>query len=55
MQTIINYSISICPLQSGKCGKGGEKFLKFEYREKEKSFSDEKKNFFHSFSRAIIW
>ena len=45
---IINYSTSICPLESGKCGKEGEKLQKFEYLENEKSFLDEIKNF-HSF------
>ena len=39
---IINYSTWICPLQSGKCRKEGEKWQKFEYPEKEKSFLDEK-------------
>ena len=28
---IINYSTSICPFASGKCGKEGEKLQKFEY------------------------
>ena len=49
---IINYSISICPFDSGKCGK---KEQKFEYLENEKSFLDEIKNIFHIFSRAITW
>ena len=31
------------------------KIHKFEYFEKEKSFSDEIENIFHSFRRAIIW
>ena len=52
---IINYSISICPCESGKCGKKGEKLQKFEYLANEKSFFDEIKNIFHSFWRAIIW
>ena len=34
---IINYSTSIFPLESRKCGKEGEKIQKFEYLEKEKS------------------
>ena len=38
---IISYSTSICPFKSGKCGKGGEKLLKFEYLENEKSIFDE--------------
>ena len=52
---ITNYSTSICPFVSGKCGKEGKKLQKFEYLQKEKSFFDEKKNTFHSFWRAIIW
>ena len=52
---IINYSTSICPFESGKCGKEGKKLQKFEYLENEKSFLDEMKNIFHSFWRAIIW
>ena len=52
---IINYSISICPFESGKCGKEEQKLQKFEYLENEKSFLDETKNIFHSFSRAITW
>ena len=31
------------------------KIQKFEYLENKKSFLDEMKNIFHSFSRAIIW
>ena len=50
---IINYYTSICPFESGKCGK--EKMQKFEYLENEKSFLDELKNIFHRFWRAIIW
>ena len=45
----INYSTSICPFQSGKCGKEGKKLQKPEYPENEKSFLDEVKNIFHSF------
>ena len=52
---IINYSISICPFVSGKCGKEGKKLQKFEYLENKKSFLDEIKNISHSFWRAIIW
>ena len=33
---IINYSTFICPVVSGKCGKGGKKFQKLEYLENEK-------------------
>ena len=46
---IINYSTSICPFISKKCGKEGKKSQKFEYFEIEKSFLDEIKNTFHSF------
>ena len=52
---IINYSISNCPFESGKCGKEEQKLQKFEYLENEKSLLDEIKNIFHSFSRAITW
>ena len=45
----INYSTSICPFESGKCGKEGKKLQKFEYLENEKSFLDEIKNVFHGF------
>ena len=45
----INYSTSICPFVSGKCGKEEKKLQKFEYLEKEKSFLDEIKNIFRSF------
>ena len=37
----INYSTSICPFGSGKCGKEGKKLQKFEYLENVKSFFDE--------------
>ena len=46
---IINYSTSICPFESGNCGKEGKKLQKFEYLENEKSFLDEIENIFHSF------
>ena len=49
----INYSTSICPFESGKCGKEGKKLQKFEYLEKEKSFLDEIKNIFHSVGEKI--
>ena len=49
MHDIINYSTSICPFKSEKCGKEGKKSQKFEYLENEKSFLDEIKNIFHSF------
>ena len=38
---IINYSTSICPFESGKCGKEGKKLQKFEYLENVKGFFDE--------------
>ena len=41
---IINYSI--CPFDSGKCGKERKKLQKFEYLENEKSFLDEMKKHF---------
>ena len=43
---IINYSISICPFESGKCGKEEQKLQKFECLENEKSFLDEIKTLF---------
>ena len=46
---IINYSTSICPFESGNCGKEGEKVQKFEYLKMEKSFLDEIKNIFQKF------
>ena len=46
MHDIINYSTSICPFESGKCGKQEEKLQKPEYLENEKSFLDEIKNIF---------
>ena len=46
---IINYSTSICPFESGKCGKEGKKLQKIEYLENEKRFLDEIKNILHSF------
>ena len=52
---IINYSSSICSFESEKCGRQEEKLQTFEYLENEKSFSDEIKDIFHSFSSAIIW
>ena len=43
---IINYSTSICPFESGKCGKEEKKLQKFEYLENKKSFFDKTKNIF---------
>ena len=42
----INYSTSICPFESGNCGKEGGKLQKNEYLENEKGFFDEIKNIF---------
>ena len=42
----LNYSISICPFESGKCGQEGKKLQKFEYLGNKKSFFDEIKNIF---------
>ena len=52
---IMNYSIFVCPFESGKCGKKGKRLQKFECLENKKSFLDEIKSIFHSFRRAIIW
>ena len=49
MHGIINYSTSICPFESGSCGKEEKKIQKSRYLENEKSFLDEIKNIFHSF------
>ena len=46
---IINYSTSISPFESEKCGKEGKKRQKFEYVENEKSFLDDIKIFFIDF------
>ena len=45
----MNYSTSICPFESGKCGKEAKKSQKSEYLKNEKCFFDEIKNIFHSF------
>ena len=45
----INYSTSIGPFESGKCGKEEKQIQKVEYLENEKSILDEIKNIFHSF------
>ena len=44
-----NYSTSICPSESGKCGKEGKKLQKFGYLENKKSSLDEIKNILHCF------
>ena len=46
---MINYSTSIFPFESGKCGNEGKKSQRFKYLENEKSFLNETKNIFHSF------
>ena len=48
-----NYSTTICPFESRKCGKEWKKLQKFEYLENKKSFFDEIKNTLYSFSRAF--
>ena len=45
----INYSTSICPFESEKCGKEEKNLQKSECLEKEKNVLDEIKNIFHSF------
>ena len=35
---IINYSTSICPFESGKCGKEKEKLQKLEYLKNKRAF-----------------
>ena len=45
----INYSTSICPFESGNCGKEGEKLQKLEHLENEKKFLYQIKNLSHSF------
>ena len=52
---IRNYSTSIRPFESAKCGKEGKKLQKLEYLENKKSFLDEIEKIFHSFWRPIIW
>ena len=52
---IINYSISICPFESGKYWEEEENLQKFEYFDNEKTFSEEIKNIVHSFWRVITW
>ena len=46
LRDIINYSTSIWPIESGKCGKERKKSQKIEYLENKKSFLDEIKNIF---------
>ena len=40
--------MSICPFESGKCGKEGKKVQKFEYLENKRNFLDEIIFFFFS-------
>ena len=53
MHDIINYSTSICPFDSGKCGKEEGKLQKFEYLVNEKSFFDEI-NISYSFEGLLL-
>ena len=46
----MNYSTSICPFESGSCGKEERKLQKFEYLENKKSFFYEIKKFFEELS-----
>ena len=46
---IITYFTSVCPFESGKCGKGIKKLQKFEHLKNEKSFFIFIKTFFYSF------
>ena len=48
-QFMTNHSTSICPFESGKCGKEVKKLQKLEHLENEKSSLDEIKDIFHSF------
>ena len=52
---MINYSTSIYPFESGRCGEERKKSQKIEYLENKKSFSDKINNIFRCFWRAIIW
>ena len=52
---MINYSTSIYPFESGRCGEDRNKSQKIEYLENKKSFSDKIDNIFRCFWRAIIW
>ena len=51
IRDLITYSPFICPFESGKCGKEGEKLLTFEYLGNKKNFLDEIKAFFIVFER----
>ena len=45
----MDYSTSIFPFESGKCGKEVKKLQKIEYLENENNFLDGTKNIFYSF------
>ena len=49
---IINYSTSICSVESGTCGKAEEKLQKLEYLKNEKIFLDEIKKHFSKFLKG---
>ena len=51
---LINYSTSICPFDSGKCGKEGKELKKIEYLENEKSFLDFKGLSFGQKNKKLI-
>ena len=55
IHVITNYSTSICPFESGKCGKEVRKIQKCEYLENEESFSDEIKSIFRSFFEGLLF
>ena len=44
--------MSICPFESGKCGKEGKKVQKFEYLENKRNFLDEIIYFFFQFLKG---
>ena len=46
---IISYSTSVCPFESGNCGKERKTLKKMDYLEKKRAFLDEIKRIFHSF------
>ena len=46
---IMNYSTSICPLESGSVERKQKNYKKNEYLENKNNFLDEIKNIFHSF------
>ena len=52
MHDIINYSTSICPFESGKCGKEGKKLQKVEYLENENELFRRNKKHFSQFLKG---